>query len=102
MPSTNIDRPALEDKVKRMYTEVASNPRGPFHFEIFDAAETLFQLGFDGRGLFRTLGKRLARAFIDNDHGDIGQAFALFLAEHRVGKSRDQSSQCDCAQGGSS
>ncbi len=34
MLSTNIDRPALEDKVKRMYTEVAGNPRGPFHFEM--------------------------------------------------------------------
>jgi ubiquinone/menaquinone biosynthesis C-methylase UbiE len=34
MLSTNIDRHSLEDKVKRMYTEVASNPGGPFHFEM--------------------------------------------------------------------
>jgi ubiquinone/menaquinone biosynthesis C-methylase UbiE len=34
MLSTNIDRPALEEKVKRMYTEVAEHPSGPFHFEM--------------------------------------------------------------------
>src|SRR5690349_16592626 len=31
---TGIDRPALEEKVKKMYTDVASNPLGPFHFEM--------------------------------------------------------------------
>jgi ubiquinone/menaquinone biosynthesis C-methylase UbiE len=34
MIDTNIDRPALEAKVKRMYTQVAENPSGPFHFEM--------------------------------------------------------------------
>jgi ubiquinone/menaquinone biosynthesis C-methylase UbiE len=34
MIGTNIDRPALEEKVKKMYTEVAHNPSGPFHFEM--------------------------------------------------------------------
>ena len=29
-----VDRAALEDKVKSMYSEVASNPHGEFHFEM--------------------------------------------------------------------
>jgi ubiquinone/menaquinone biosynthesis C-methylase UbiE len=32
-PST-VDRSALEDKVKSMYTDVAANPHGEFHFEM--------------------------------------------------------------------
>jgi hypothetical protein len=29
-----VDRAALESKVKDMYTAVAENPRGEFHFEM--------------------------------------------------------------------
>ena len=30
---TGVDRAALEAKVKSMYSEVAANPHGEFHFE---------------------------------------------------------------------
>ena len=31
---TGVDRAALEAKVKRMYSDVAANPHGEFHFEM--------------------------------------------------------------------
>ena len=31
---TTVDRTALEGKVKNMYTDVATNPHGSFHFEM--------------------------------------------------------------------
>ena len=34
MLATTVDRTALEDKVKDMYTAVATNPHGSFHFEM--------------------------------------------------------------------
>jgi ubiquinone/menaquinone biosynthesis C-methylase UbiE len=34
MVSTTVDRTTLEAKVKHMYTAVAENPAGPFHFEM--------------------------------------------------------------------
>lgn len=34
MTLTTVDRAALEDKVKSMYTDVAANPHGEFHFEM--------------------------------------------------------------------
>jgi ubiquinone/menaquinone biosynthesis C-methylase UbiE len=32
--TTTVDRAALEDKVKSMYSDVAANPHGEFHFEM--------------------------------------------------------------------
>lgn len=43
MASAAVDRSALESKVKRMYADVAVNPRGEFHFEM-------------GRGMAERLG----------------------------------------------
>ena len=34
MTAANVDRTALEAKVKDMYTAVATSPHGPFHFEM--------------------------------------------------------------------
>ena len=34
MAMSTVDRIALETKVKSMYSEVASNPHGEFHFEM--------------------------------------------------------------------
>ena len=34
MPVATVDRHALETKVKEMYTDVATNPQGDFHFEM--------------------------------------------------------------------
>ena len=34
MTAANVDRTALEAKVKDMYTQVAENPHGEFHFEM--------------------------------------------------------------------
>ena len=34
MPLAAVDRTALESKVKSMYSDVAANPRGEFHFEM--------------------------------------------------------------------
>ena len=34
MTTATVDRAALESKVKSMYTDVAANPRGEFHFEM--------------------------------------------------------------------
>jgi len=34
MPVTSVDRASLETKVKNMYSEVATNPHGEFHFEM--------------------------------------------------------------------
>ena len=34
MTVTTVDRTALETKVKSMYTDVATNPHGSFHFEM--------------------------------------------------------------------
>lgn len=34
MTTAAVDRAALEDKVKTMYSEVANNPHGEFHFEM--------------------------------------------------------------------
>ena len=34
MTVTTVDRTALETKVKDMYTDVAENPHGEFHFEM--------------------------------------------------------------------
>src|SRR5436190_4328514 len=34
MSSTTVDRAALEAKVKSMYSDVAANPHGEFHFEM--------------------------------------------------------------------
>ena len=34
MTTTSVDRVALETKVKSMYSDVAANPRGEFHFEM--------------------------------------------------------------------
>src|SRR5260221_10229163 len=34
MTVANVDRAALEAKVKDMYTQVAETPRGEFHFEM--------------------------------------------------------------------
>jgi len=34
MSVTTVDRNALETKVKDMYTDVATNPYGDFHFEM--------------------------------------------------------------------
>jgi arsenite methyltransferase len=34
MTSVDVDRTALESKVKQMYTDVAQNPGGEFHFEM--------------------------------------------------------------------
>src|SRR5712691_6347925 len=34
MTVANVDRTALEAKVKDMYTQVAQNPHGEFHFEM--------------------------------------------------------------------
>ena len=42
MIATTVDRTALETKVKDMYTDVATNPHGSFHFEMGrDMAERL-------------------------------------------------------------
>ena len=49
MISTTVDRATLEAKVKHMYTEVASNPRGPFHFEMGRAMAE--RLGYSGADL---------------------------------------------------
>jgi hypothetical protein len=34
MATAAVDRSALESKVKSMYSDVASNPHGAFHFEM--------------------------------------------------------------------
>ena len=34
MSIATVDRTALETKVKRMYSDVAANPHGEFHFEM--------------------------------------------------------------------
>ena len=34
MITSTVDRVALETKVKGMYTDVATNPHGSFHFEM--------------------------------------------------------------------
>jgi ubiquinone/menaquinone biosynthesis C-methylase UbiE len=69
MIATNIDRPALEDKVKKMYTAVAQNPAGPFHFEMGRAMAE--RLGYD-----RTELDRVPSEAIDSFAG-VGHFFHL-------------------------
>jgi arsenite methyltransferase len=48
MTTVTVDRAALESKVKDMYTAVAENPHGEFHFEMGRAmAERLGYLPAD-------------------------------------------------------
>jgi len=51
MTSTTVDRAALESKVKRMYTDVAANPHGEFHFEMGRAMAE--RLGYEAADLDR-------------------------------------------------
>lgn len=76
MLSANVDRQSLEDKVKRMYTDVASNPRGPFHFEM-------------GRAMAERLG--YAPADLDRVPADAIESFAgvghfFHLADLKAGE----------------
>lgn len=52
MSIANVDRAALEVKVKEMYREVAENPRGEFHFEMGRVMAE--RLGYAGADLDRT------------------------------------------------
>ena len=48
MIATTVDRAALETKVKDMYTNVATQPHGRFHFEMGrDMAERLGYVAAD-------------------------------------------------------
>lgn len=51
MTTNTVDRTALETKVKDMYTAVATDPRGSFHFEIGRAMAE--RLGYDPADLDR-------------------------------------------------
>ena len=47
MTTTTVDRMALETKVKSMYSDVAANPHGEFHFEMGRVmAERLGTIGY--------------------------------------------------------
>src|SRR5205085_4635365 len=48
---TGVDRAALETKVKSMYSDVAANPRGEFHFEMGRAMAE--RLGYSAADLDR-------------------------------------------------
>ena len=51
------------------------------------------QLALDGGGLLGPAGDRLAEALVDDDDGDVGEAFALLLAQRRVGEREQQGGQ---------
>jgi hypothetical protein len=52
-----VDRTELEHKVKQMYREVATNPRGDFHFETMDHMMEL-------RGLYEHEARRLRAQYV--------------------------------------
>jgi arsenite methyltransferase len=66
---TTVDRSALEDKVKSMYTAVAANPHGEFHFEMGRVMAE--RLGYAPADL-----DRIPAAAIDSFAG-VGQFFHL-------------------------
>src|SRR5690606_6116513 len=63
---------------------VALGGRRPFDLEVLDLAEALLELTADGGLLFGALVELLARALVDDDEGDVGEAVALLLAQRRV------------------
>ena len=65
----SIDRSALETKVKSMYTDVATNPHGIFHFE-----------------MGRAMAERLGYAAADLDRTPRGQPAVSIHIQQRSGR----------------
>lgn len=57
MSIATVDRAALEDKVKSMYSDVAANPHGDFHFEMGRAMAE--RLGYTAADLDRVPGEAI-------------------------------------------
>src|SRR5215471_674308 len=94
---TGVDRTALEAKVKDMYSDVAVNPRGEFHFEMGRAMaerlgysrDDLDQIPQDAIESFAGVGYffHLARLASGEHVADLGSGSGMdsFLAALKVG-----------------
>ena len=93
---------ALLRSAKRLVPAAASpvGLRGgdPAHLQVGDAAELALELAADGGGLLGPAGDGLARALVDDDDGDVGEALALLLPQRRVGEREQQRGERQGAQ----
>ena len=72
----------------------------PAHLQVAERGELGLELAPDGRRLLGPAGDGLARALVDDDDGDVGEALALLLPQRRIGERQQQRRQRQRAQQG--
>ena len=70
----------------------------PLDVEVWNFRELRFEFGADLVHLLGAIGELLARAFVEDDDRDVGEAFALLLLQDRIEEGCDQRGKSGGAQ----